>query len=104
MRRFYKAFATISLFLFAAVPLATPVSAAIICHGIFQQGKFGPFASIYCMDEEIAKVARSYGEHVTAAEVRNNPMKKVELCMTYGRDNRLKGACGAFSPDNIGIP
>jgi hypothetical protein len=42
-------------------------------------------------------VARSYGWKVTVAQVRNDPLKKVYICQALGNDNRLKGACGAYS-------
>ncbi|MEG6510154.1 hypothetical protein V6C03_14385 [Methyloligella sp. 2.7D] len=79
---------------------AGPAEARIKCNGIFQQNKNGPIATPYCAEQEIARVARSYGEKVTDAEVHNNPLTKVRLCQLYGNDNRLKGACGAYSPDN----
>lgn len=44
----------------------------------------------------------SYGSKVTGAEVRNNPLTKVYLCQVYGGDTRLKGTCGAYSPDLYG--
>ena len=56
----------------------------------------------YCQEREIARVARSYGANVTDAEVRNNPLTKVYLCQRYGGDNRLKGSCGAYSPELYG--
>jgi hypothetical protein len=43
------------------------------------------------------RVARSYGWKVTVAQVRNDPLKKVYICQALGNDNRLKGACGAYS-------
>ena len=84
------------------ISLALPAAARIECRGNFQMSKYGPIATPYCEEENIARVARSYGANVTGAEVRNNPLKKVYLCQVYGGDNRLKGACGAYSPDVYG--
>ena len=78
---------------------AAPASAKIKCQGIFQVNKNGTYATPYCQDREIARVARSYGWKVTDAQVRNDPLKKVKICLALGGDNRLKGACGAYSPD-----
>lgn len=78
---------------------ATPASAKIKCQGIFQVNKNGTYATPYCQDREIARVARSYGWKVTDAQVRNDPLKKVKICLALGGDNRLKGACGAYSPE-----
>jgi hypothetical protein len=78
---------------------ATPAAACIECQGNYQISKYGPIATPYCQDEEIARVARTYGVRVTGAEVRNNPLKKVYLCQIVGGDVRLKGSCGAYAPE-----
>lgn len=82
-----------------SMPL-TPAEAKIQCRGIYQITKNGPIATPYCGEKEIARVARSYGEKVTDAEVHNDPLTKVRLCQRFGSDNRLKGACGAYDPRN----
>lgn len=74
-----------------------PADAKIKCQGIFQVTKNGLISTPYCQEEEIARVARSYGWKVTAAQVHNDPLKKVYICQSLGRDNRLKGACGAYA-------
>ena len=84
------------------IALASPAAARIECRGNFQMSKYGPIATPYCEEENIARVARSYGANVTGAEVRNNPLKKVYLCQVYGGDTRLKGACGAYAPELYG--
>jgi hypothetical protein len=88
-----------SCFLGAALLALTPASAGakIKCQGIFQVMKHGLLSTPYCQDREIARVARSYGWKVTVAQVRNDPLKKVYICQALGNDNRLKGACGAYS-------
>ncbi len=80
---------------------ATPAAAKIKCQGIYQINKHGSFSTPYCQEREIARVARSYGWKVTDAQVRNDPLKKVNICLALGGDNRLKGACGAYSPHNF---
>lgn len=89
---------------FALLALSPTADAAIRCKGIFQVNKLGLFASPYCAEGEIARVAQSYGEKVTADQVRNNPLTKVRLCQIYGGDVRLKGACAGYAPDAYGIP
>jgi hypothetical protein len=81
---------------------AAPAHARIECRGSFQITKYGPVATPYCQEEEIARVARSYGYKVSGAEVRNNALKKVYLCQIIGNDVRLKGACGAYSHELYG--
>ncbi len=84
------------------VSLASPAAARIECRGNFQMSKYGPIATPYCEEENIARVARSYGEKVTGAEVRNNALKKVYLCQVYGYDTRLKGSCAGYAPELYG--
>ena len=88
--------------LLLAAMLATPAAARIECRGNFQMTKYGPIATPYCEEEQIAFVARSYGQRVTAAEVHNNPLTKVYLCQTIGYDSRLKGSCAGYGPDSYG--
>ena len=94
------AFFSIAAFGFVAV---TPTAhAKIQCEGNFQMSKYGPIATPYCEEEQIAKVARAYGSKVTGSQVRNDPLTKVYLCQLYGHDVRLKGSCAGYSPDSYG--
>jgi hypothetical protein len=79
---------------------ATPAAAKIRCQGIFQVNKSGLVSTQICRDRQIARVARSYGWRVTDDEVRNKPLKKVQICRALGGDTRLKGACGAYNRQN----
>ena len=83
-----------------AVAAAQPAAARIVCQGNFQMNKSGPIATPYCEEEQIALVAQSYGWKVTAAEVHNNPLKKVYICQVLGGDVRLKGSCAGYGPEN----
>ena len=85
---------------FAAI--ATPALARIECQGNFQISKYGPIATPYCEEEQIARVAQSRGFKVSADEVHRNPLKKVYLCQVIGFDNRLKGSCAGYGPDSYG--
>lgn len=73
-----------------------PATARIRCDGDFQVTKYGRIATPYCEEEQIAKVANSYGSRVSAAEVHNNPLTKVYLCQTLGYDWRLQSACAGY--------
>jgi len=53
-----------------------------------QVTKYGLIATPYCGDEEIARVAHSYGWHREAATVHTNPLSKVYICQTLGYDWR----------------
>jgi hypothetical protein len=98
---------TIGMNVFAVILLSAAVlvvastqaaDARIQCKGNFQVTKNGLISTPYCQEEQIARVARSYGWKVTAAQIRNNPLKKVEVCQALGGDVRLNGSCGAYSP------
>ena len=92
----------LAVFILSAVAVAaTPVAAKIQCKGLFQVTKYGLISTPYCQEREIARVARSYGWKVTDAQVRRDPLKKVRICQALGGDNRLKGACGAYAPQNF---
>ena len=81
----------------------TPAAAKIECRGNFQDSKYGLISTPYCEEENIARVARTYGFKVTGAQVRKDPLKKVYLCQIIGGDTRLKGSCAGYSPDAYGF-
>lgn len=91
--------ATLAVTALLAIALASPAAARIECRGNFQITKYGPIATPYCEEEQIARVAQSYGIRVTGAEVRRNALKKVYLCQTIGSDSRLKGSCAGYAPE-----
>ena len=88
------------LLLGVALVAPVPAVAKIKCKGIFQVNKYGLISTPYCQEEEIARVAQSYGWKVTAAQIHNDPLKKVYACQALGGDTRLKGACGAYAPEH----
>ena len=94
--------ATLAVAALLAVAVASPAAAKIQCRGNFQVTKYGLISTPYCEEEQIARVAQSYGARVTGAEVRNNALKKVYLCQVYGYDLRLKGSCAGYAPELYG--
>jgi hypothetical protein len=86
--------------LLMALAAPDPAAARIECRGNFQMTKYGLIATPYCEEEQIAFVARSYGQNVTGSQVHNNPLTKVYLCQTLGYDQRLKGSCAGYGPDS----
>jgi hypothetical protein len=100
MSSFWQAGMTCCAALAATALLAAPATARIQCRGNFQISKYGPIATPYCEEEQIALVARSYGQRVTGAQVRNNALLKVYLCQTIGSDSRLEGSCAGYGPDS----
>ena len=94
--------ATLAAAALLIIAMASPAAARIECRGNFQVTKYGLISTPYCEEEQIARVARSYGSRVTGAEVRNNPLTKVYLCQVYGYDTRLKGSCAGYAPELYG--
>jgi hypothetical protein len=82
-----------------AVASLKPADARVRCQGNFQISKYGPIATPYCEEEQIAIVAQSYGWHVSASDIHNNPLRKVYVCQILGGDVRLKGSCAGYGPD-----
>jgi hypothetical protein len=104
MRRLaFTGSAGLALAAFLIAAAASPAAAKIECRGNFQITKHGPISTPYCEEENIARVARTYGFKVTGAEVRRDPLKKVYLCQIIGGDTRLKGSCAGYSPDLYGF-
>jgi hypothetical protein len=101
-RQLLSGTATLAVAALLAISLASPAAARIECRGNFQVTKYGLIATPYCEEEQIVRVARSYGARVTGAEVRNNALKKVYLCQVYGYDTRLKGSCAGYAPELYG--
>src|SRR6188472_2957893 len=101
MRIHFKSGATgLAVAMLLAGAFAGPAAARIECNGNFQITKYGPIATPYCEEEQIAFVARSYGMNVTGSQVRRDPLKKVYLCQVIGSDVRLKGSCAGYGPDS----
>ena len=54
-----------AVFAASLVAVSGPAAARIECRGNFQMTKYGPIATPYCEEKQIAIVARSYGVKVT---------------------------------------
>jgi hypothetical protein len=81
------------------VASATP-ALAINCDGNFQVQKSGQrIATPYCEDDNLAAVAREYGAHTTANEMRWNPSEKSKICHFVGEDNRVRDTCLPYRED-----
>ncbi len=76
---------------FAMAP--TAAEAKIRCDGRWQIVKGQRIATPYCGDAYLARVARTYGSSVSARVIRNNPLKKQEICNWIGHDTRVSDIC-----------
>ncbi len=86
--------------LFAAVSIAgTTAALAIECDENFQIVNGQPISTPYCRDGYLAAVAREHGFRTSAAEMRNNPKRKEEVCRFIGSDIRVQTACSDVLPE-----
>jgi hypothetical protein len=71
--------------------------AAIQCDGNFQIVRGQSVATLYCREWNLASVARKFGWHVSAEEVRYSETKKAQVCRLVGFDLRVQDICAPFS-------
>jgi hypothetical protein len=84
----------------ASVLIATASAQAIECQEDYQIVNGQPISTPYCRDGYLAEVAREHGFKTSAAEVRNNPSHKAEICRFIGSDIRVQTACAEVLPDS----
>lgn len=74
-------------------------AAAIECKGGYQLVQGNYLSTPYCQDALLTQVARQYGMHVSAAEIRESPNYKRRICRLIGRDIRVQEACITVNPN-----
>jgi hypothetical protein len=80
----------------AALCLAMPAAAEIRCVGSMQVVAGNLIETPWCEDDNLARVARSYGAKASAREIRQNPNLKQQLCRFIGYDLRVKDTCAGY--------
>ena len=81
-----------------AFALSTP-ALAIKCQNGYQMVQGNLISTPYCQDQYLAQVARQYGVNAPAAELRNNPNYKRNVCRLVGRDIRIQETCSHVTPE-----
>src|SRR5215470_6922827 len=76
--------------------------AAIICDDNFQIVNGLPVGTPYCREKTLARVARSYGMHVSDEAIRYSESTKAQVCRAIGYDNRVQEICAPFIYNNGG--
>jgi len=82
---------------------ASPAAAGIECRGNFQVSKYGLISTPYCEEENIARVAQSYGANVTGADVKTDvePVPGVRLELgPHDRETFLAADLVVVPPSN----
>jgi hypothetical protein len=88
----------------SALLLAPNTAAArIVCDGNYQIIHGQPHATPYCQDENLAKVARSYGMRVSGDAMRHSPSAKGRVCRFIGHDIRVREACQNYQDERPSI-
>jgi hypothetical protein len=76
--------------------------ARIPCDGNYQIVQGYPISTPYCREQNLAKVARTFGWRISAQEIRYSESKKAQLCRAIGFDNRVQEICSPYQPFNDG--
>lgn len=87
---------------FALCSMASSPAFAITCRGDYQVVNGQKISTPYCRDNELARVARESGFHVSDSTIRNNPGRKEEICRYLHTDIRVQTACAEVLPDSGG--
>jgi hypothetical protein len=82
----------------AALSQGGPAEARIMCDGNYQNVRGQPVQTLYCQEQELARVARLFGWKITASEIRYSESKKAQVCRAIGFDNRVSQVCGPYQP------
>lgn len=77
----------------AGIAGATASARAIECREDYQVVAGQLLSTPYCQDGYLARVARQYGSRVTAAQIRNNPHTKADVCRFMGHDSHVSHIC-----------
>ena len=83
----------------AAAVLFVPLGAAqarIVCDGNYQVVGNSSFATPYCQEQNLARVARGYGMRVSFEDIRRSESIKAQVCRTIGHDNQVRETCLMF--------
>jgi hypothetical protein len=73
--------------------------AAIQCDGNFQLVNGQPVGTLYCREMNLARVARSYGWHVSDHAIRYSEATKAQVCRLIGYDRRVQQVCAPYRTD-----
>jgi hypothetical protein len=72
--------------------------ARIVCDGNYQIVRGQPVSTLYCQEQELARVARKFGWRISANEIRSSESKKAQVCRAIGFDNRVQQVCAPYQP------
>jgi hypothetical protein len=78
------------------IAAAGGANAKIRCDGRWQINSGERISTPYCEDAYLARVAQSYGSHVSAEALRQSPTTKRSICNFVGADIRVQDICSGW--------
>jgi hypothetical protein len=96
MTRIKLAAAALACGIAAVVSQSGPADARIRCDGNFQIVRGQPVSTLYCQEQELARVARTFGWRVSVSEIRYSESRKAQVCRAIGFDNRVQQICAPY--------
>ncbi|MBX9587842.1 MAG: hypothetical protein K2X43_00965 [Hyphomonadaceae bacterium] len=70
--------------------------ARIVCDGNFQIVQGRPIATPYCQEQNLARIARSYGMRASFDQIRASISVKGQVCRAIGHDIRVRETCQPY--------
>ena len=95
-------FSIVSAAFAASILVGLPLGAAqarIECDGNFQVVRGSAFATPYCQEQNLARVAQAMACGFRSKSIRRSDSVKAQVCRTIGHDNRVREACLPFRND-----
>jgi hypothetical protein len=84
------------------VVLVQPAQSRILCDGNYQIVNGSPISTPYCREQNVVRVARTYGIRVSLQEIRNSESTRSSVCQTIGHDNRVRDFCQSYRNEGGG--
>jgi hypothetical protein len=83
----------------ASVQLPGEAQARIVCDGNYQIVNGAPVGTPYCREQNLARVANSYGMRVSVEAIRYSESAKSDVCRAIGNDIRVQEICSPYRLD-----
>jgi hypothetical protein len=93
---------TVAAMLVASALTVQPTGEAqarIVCDGNYQIVNGAPVGTPYCREQNLARVAGTYGMRVSVEAIRYSESARSEVCRAIGNDIRVQEICGPYRLD-----
>ena len=91
-------------FIALALPVALvhPAQSRILCDGNYQIVDGSPISTPYCREQNLVRVAHSYGIRVSLQAIRDSESTRRSVCAAVGYDNRVRDFCQPYRDEGFG--